>query len=98
MNTQKVLVIILIIVAVGLLARFVVFKDQFDKWGEGLQRIGSWQDSYKAQHPEATNAEVDAAFNESMTKLKVWQDNYKKEHPEATNAEMEAAFNAQWHQ
>jgi len=87
---------VLIIVAVLLLGRFVIFKEQFDKWGEGLQRIESWQTQYKKDHPGATKEEMDAAFESGMGNISVWKSQYKQEHPEATDAEVDAAFNAMW--
>ena len=95
-KSQKILMTILIIVVMGLLARFVVFKTQFDEWGEGLERVGSWQEEYKTKHPNATKKDMDEAFDEGMTNLKKWQEKYKSEHPNATDAEIDAAFKEQW--
>lgn len=95
-KTQKTLMVILIILVVGLLARLVFFKDQFDKWSEGLNNVSTWQKQYKAEHPNATKEDMNNAFDENMTKLKEWQDQYKVEHPGATDAEVDAAFNAQF--
>jgi hypothetical protein len=95
-KAQKIGMWIVIIVAVLLLCRFVIFKKQFDAWGEGLQRIGSWQDQYKKDHPEATKEEMDAAFKTGVDNIAVWKSQYKQEHPQATNAEADAAFDAAW--
>lgn len=92
------LVGVLIFIVVLLVARFVIFKEQFDRWGEGLERIGSWEADYKQKNPEATKAEMDADFNSSMESLEKWQDAYKQEHPDATDAEVDAAFKAAWGQ
>lgn len=98
-KTQKILTVSLIVVAVvaiGLLARFVVFKKQFDAWGQGLERIGTWQENYKKEHPNATQADMDKDFDNGMAGLKVWKDKYQAEHPNATDVEIDTAFNAQW--
>lgn len=95
-KTQKILVGVLIFAVVVLLARFVFFKEKFDKWGENLQNLDSWQQNYKKENPNATKADMDADFDSSMSDLKEWQDDYKKEHPDATDVEIDAAFNAAW--
>lgn len=97
-KTQKILMTALIVVVVVLVARFVVFKSQFDKWGEGLERVDSWQNDYKAEHPNATTEDMNKDFDKGMANLKVWQDKYKSEHPNATDVEMNTAFEAQWNQ
>lgn len=94
--TRNIIIGIVVIIALALLARYVIFKDKFEQWGAGLERIGTWQENYKRQHPGATKQEVDAAFEASIANLKVWQERYKQEHPNATKAEMDAAFNAQF--
>ena len=63
------IIVIIILVAVILLARYVVFKDKFEEMGEGLERIGTWQENYKREHPNATKAEMDAAFDASSDGL-----------------------------
>lgn len=95
---QKVLMTILIIIVIGLLARFVVFKTQFDKWGKGLEQVGSWQEDYKTKHPNATKQDMNEAFDGGMANLKQWQEKYQSEHPNATEAEIDAAFKEQWSQ
>lgn len=95
---QKILMAVLIIVVVFLLARFVVFKAQFDKWGEGLKKIDSWQENYKATHPNATKEDMSEAFDKGISNLKEWQETYKSDHPGATDAEVDTAFKAQWGQ
>ncbi len=93
-STKNIVIGILIIIVLVLLARFVVFKSQFENFGKGLERIGTWQDDYKKDHPNASKQEMDAAFETNMASLKLWQTKYKDEHPDATKAEMDAAFNA----
>lgn len=86
------------LVLIALLARYVIFKEQFDEWGRGLERIDAWQEQYKQDHPNATKAEMDAAFQAGIQGIEQWQANYKKDHPNATKAEMDAAFTAAWQQ
>jgi|GEM_PF-1040615 len=93
---QKLLIALLVIVVLGLLARYVVFKDRFDEFGAGLERIGAWEDDYRRDHPGATDEEVDAAFREGITNIELWQARYRSEHPDATDAEVDAAFRAQF--
>lgn len=88
----------LIVIAILLLVRFVIFKEQFDNWGEGLDRIGSWETEYKKNNPGATKEDMDNAFDSNMESLKKWQDTYKKDHPDATDVEVDAAFKASWGQ
>ncbi len=95
-KTHKIIGVVLVIIAVGLLARFVVFKTQFDNWGTGLERIDSWQEDYMTAHPNATKEDMKRDFDTSMANLKEWEDAYKSTHPGATSAEVDAAFNAQW--
>lgn len=90
------LIAVVAVIAVLLLARYVVFADQFEEWGEGLQKIEDWQTQYKKDHPNATKAEMDAAFDAGIQGIKDWQDQYQKDHPGATKAEMDAAFEAMW--
>lgn len=89
---------ILVIAVLVLLARFVVFKKQFDNWEEGIDRIDTWEVEYKKEHPNATKEDTDKAFDDGMSSLKKWQDEYMKNNPGATKAEMDAAFNAAWNQ
>jgi len=83
---------------VGLLARYVFFKEKFEEIETGLNNIQKWQDDYRAKNPNATEAEVDAAFDASMGNLNVWQEKYKQEHPNATKEEMDQAFSDQFKQ
>lgn len=96
MNTKNVLIAVLVLIVVALLARYVVFKDQIDQWGQGLERIDAWEQNYRAEHPDATDAEVDAAFDAGIANIKVWKERYLQEHPDATEADADAAFNAAW--
>jgi hypothetical protein len=91
---RNIIISLVIIIALALLARYVVFKKQIDNWGAGLERISAWQDEYRKAHPGASKEEVDAAFKASIANIQLWQAQYKKEHPGATKAEMDAAFSA----
>lgn len=93
-STRNILIAIAVVVAVVLLARFVVFKEQFEEWGEGLERISDWEDTYRRENPDATDEQVDAAFKAGIANIAVWKANYKKDHPDATDAEVDAAFQA----
>ncbi len=95
-SVQYILVGLVAIVIIALLTRYVFFKEQFEEWGRGLERIGSWQEQYKQDHPNATKPEMDAAFSVGIKGLEQWQTEYKKTHPNATKAEMDAAFTAAW--
>lgn len=91
-NSKNIILIILALIVVWLLARYVFFGKQIDELWEGLQRIQVWKDDYKAQHPDATEQEVNQAWENSMKWLVERQENYKKEHPNATQAEMDKAW------
>jgi hypothetical protein len=95
-TSHKILIAVLAIVVLGLLARYVVFKEKFEEWGAGLERIEQWQADYKRDHPNATEAEMDAAFEASIADIKVWKEQYKRENPGATDADADAAFEAAW--
>lgn len=95
-KTSKIIIGILVVLVLVLLARYVVFKGSFDKWGNDLERIGTWQDDYKKQHPDATKEETDAAFESGIANLEKWKVEYKQKNPDATDAQIDAAFNAQW--
>jgi len=98
MNTKNIIIGLLVIVLVALLARYVVFKEQFDEWGEGLERVGEWEDNYRAENPNATDEEVGAAFSAGIENITVWKEQYKQDNPGATDAEADAAFEAAWGQ
>lgn len=87
---------IVAVIAVILLARYVVFAKQFEDWGAGLQRIEDWQTQYKKDYPDATKEEMDAAFEEGIRAIGEWKAQYKRDHPGATDAEADAAFDAAW--
>lgn len=93
---RTVLIVVAVLAALLLLARYVVFKDAFEEWGAGLERVGAWQDDYRKEHPDATDEEVDAAFKAGIANLAVWRERYKQQHPEATDADIDAAFSAQF--
>ncbi|MBP6858100.1 MAG: hypothetical protein KBC11_02855 [Candidatus Pacebacteria bacterium] len=95
-KTNKIIMVVLVIISAFLLARFVFFKGSFDKFGEGLENISKWEEGYKKEHPNATDAEVKAAFSESISNLKIWKENYKKDYPNATDTEIDQAFEDQW--
>ena len=96
MNTKNIVIGLLVITVLVLLARFVVFEEQFNEWGEDLERVGEWQDNYRAENPDATDEEVDAAFDAGIENITVWKEQYKKDNPGATDAEADAAFEAAW--
>lgn len=95
-TSHKVLLGILVVIILAGLARYVIFADQFNEWGAGLERISDWEEKYRNEHPNATDEEVDAAFKAGMANITVWMEQYKQEHPGATDADAEAAFNAAW--
>ncbi len=74
----------------------MVFREQFEEWGAGLERIGQWQDNYKAENPSATDEQMDTQFRINMEALEKWKAEYKADHPNATDAEISAAFDAAW--
>ena len=95
---KNTIIVILSILLIILLIRFVIFKNQFEKLGEGLKRVDIWQENYKKEHPDATKQDMDAAFKAGITNIDVWQENYKKEHPDATDEDVSTAFNNAWNQ
>ena len=95
-TTQKVLLTVLGIIALVLLARYVVFKKDFEEWGQGLERIEDWQTDYKQQNPNATEEQMDADFNAGISNIEKWEADYKAKNPDATDAEVKAAFEAMW--
>lgn len=95
-TSYKVVLGILIVIVLAGLARYVVFADQFNEWGAGLERVSAWEKDYRSEHPNATDAEVDAAFKAGIANITVWKEQYKTEHPGATDADADAAFSAAW--
>lgn len=96
-NTLRItLITVATLVVLTLFARYVVFREQFEEWGEGLQRIEDWQTQYKKDHPDATKDEMDAAFEEGIRVIGEWKAQYKRDHPGATDADADAAFEAMW--
>ncbi len=87
---------ILIIIVLVLLGRYVIFKDRFEQWSEGMARIEKWEADYRVQHPGASKEEVQTAFNAGISNMKSWKDQYLKEHPGATEAEATAALDSLW--
>ncbi len=57
-----------------------------------------WQEQYKKDHPGATKAEIDKAFDSGIQGLETWKANYLRDHPGATDTQIEAAFNEAWAQ
>ncbi len=95
-KTHKIIIGVLVVIVLALLARYVVFAEQFDEWGAGLERISDWEENYRREHPNATDEEVDAAFEAGIANIKVWKEQYKRDNPGATDADADAAFNAAW--
>lgn len=62
--TKNIIIGILLLLVVALLLRFVVFKDRIDERGEDLDRIDERQQSYKQQHPDATQQDIDQAWED----------------------------------
>ena len=93
-KTQTIVILILSLVIVGLLARFVIFKERFDDRGESLERLGERRDEYRRKNPNATDQEIDAAWEQGMDNLKQRRDDYKAEHPDASEADIDAARDA----
>lgn len=89
-------IVVLIIVAAFLLCRYVLFAEAFDKWGEGLENISKWQQDYKAEHPDATKEQMDAAFSQGIANLEKWRADYKAANPGATDEEVDAAWKKAW--
>lgn len=95
-TAKNVAIVVLSLLVIGLLARYVFFKDQVEARWAWLQRIEDWKQTYKTQHPNATDAEMDAAFKQSINDLSKWKADYKASHPWSTDADADAAFNAAW--
>lgn len=93
-NIHYIIIAVLGILVLLLLARYVVFDEQFEEWGEGVERIGEWEENYRTENPNATDAEVDAAFEAGIAEMDLWIESYKRENPGATDAEAEAALGA----
>lgn len=93
-NVYLIIIVLLGVLVVGLLSRFVFFSTYFDKLDQGLQNIIEWQDNYKAEHPDATKEEMDAAFRAGIDNLEKWKIEYKAKNPGATDAEADAALDA----
>lgn len=91
---KNIAIIVLVLIVIWLLARYVFFKTQIEERSAWLQRIGEWKQNYKTQHPTATDAETDAAFNKWINDLWKRKAQYKAEHPWSTDADADAAFNA----
>lgn len=77
-----------------MLARYVVFKTQFEERGAGLERISERQENYKKEYPDATKEQMDQARREGMSAIEQRQAEYKENNPNATDEEMDQAWNA----
>lgn len=89
---KNVIIILLILVVLVLLARFVFFKDKIDEIWAWLQRIETWKQDYKIQNPDATDEQIDQAWEDSIRSLEERQENYRKENPGATQEEIDQAW------
>ncbi len=94
-NKSKIIIGILVVVVVLLSIR-VIFDSKFDKFGKDLESLDQWKQNYLKEHPDATDAEVDKAFEEGMDGLVKWKADYLKEHPGATDEEIDEAFKRAW--
>lgn len=93
---EKLLTGILILAIIGLLARFIFFKEQIDEWEKGLERMEQWKEDYREDHPNASKDEVENALKDSLDNLGQWREDYKKAHPDATEEEIDQAWNEAW--
>lgn len=66
------------------------------KVDEDFQKMADWEKEYKLAHPDATDKEIDQAFNEGMQGLTEWTENYKLANPDATDEEINQAFKDAW--
>ncbi len=94
-NKSKIIIGILVVVVVLLSIR-VIFDSKFDKFGEDLENLAQWKTNYLEKHPNATDEEIDQAFEEGMDGLVKWKADYLKEHPGATDEEIDEAFKRAW--
>lgn len=94
-NKSKIVISVLILVVV-LLSLRLIFDSKFDKIASDLESLGKWKSDYLEIHPDATDEEVDKAFNEGIDGLVKWKEDYLKKHPGATDEEINEAFNKAW--
>ena len=94
-NKNKIIIGVLIVVIVLLSIR-VVFDSKFDKFGQDLDNLAKWKTDYLEKHPNATDEEIDQAFEEGIDGLVKWKADYLKEHPDATDEEIDEAFKKAW--
>lgn len=94
-NKSKIIIAVLVIVVVLLSVR-VIFDSKFDKFGSDLENLGKWKADYLEKHPDATDEEVNKAFNEGIDGLVKWKEDYLEKHPGATDEEVNEAFNKAW--
>ena len=90
--SKNVLMIILGLVVAGVLARFVFFKDEFEQRSADMEKLGQWEAQYKADHPNATKADMDAAFKDGIDTMAQRKTDWLADHPGATEAEADVAL------
>jgi len=95
-TSHKIMIGVLVLIGLLVVARYTILEEQFNNWGEGLERIDEWEDDYRSKNPNASDAEVDAAFKAGIADITIWKEKYKQENPGATDADADAAFNAMW--
>lgn len=91
-RTRWIYVIIGVIIVLGL--AYVFFQEDIQERGEGLERMWEREENYKAENPNATDAEAKEAFDKGIDGIKKREQNYKAQNPDATDAEVGEAFDA----
>ncbi len=91
-SEKKLLIILLGLVIIGLLARYVVFKDAIDQRWADLEKLGQREEQYKKDHPNATKADMDAAFKDGIDTMSQRKEDWKADHPGASDADADAAL------
>ena len=75
-------------------------NSETEKADENFQNLIEWEKNYKSEHPNATDEEVeqafDEAFDEAFAGLDKWVTDYKIAHPNATDEEVNQAFKDLW--
>lgn len=77
---------------VGLLLRFVFFKDAIDQRAADLEKLEQREEQYKKDHPNATKADMDAAFKDGIDTMSQRKADWKADHPGASDADADAAL------
>ena len=93
---QNILIIVLVIIILALLARFVIFKNQFNSLGENLEQIGERQDNYKKENPDASKEQINQTREQGMDNIKKREEDYKAQHPDATDEDIQQARDNLW--